>query len=187
MHSISIYIVHTYTDARSCQAVVAGPAVASGTEEALLFQRDYILRMIEEMGMILVRLREIILGRASTRVHVEGQIEKALQGIGFDFEVARLADGETLERMVAPTGSVEPARCWLIAEGFYLEGLEAQLDARSGDAAAHFTKALRLYRLVEPDALLPSGFAEAKDRIREIEERLTELNGDGGNSGASSA
>lgn len=127
--------------------------------------------------MILVRLREIILGRASSRHHVSEEIQKALQGIGFDFEIARIADGATLEVMVAPTGAVEPARAWLIAESFYLEGLEAQLDEREGDARLSFDKALRLYRLVEPDALLPSGFTEAAERIDEIEQRLTELDG----------
>ena len=127
--------------------------------------------------MVLVRLREIILGRASSRHHVEGEIQKALQGIGFDFEIARIADGETLERMVAPTGQVEPARAWLIAESFYLEGLEAQLDERGGEARSSFGKALRLYRLVAPDVLLPTGFTEATDRIREIEQRMAELDG----------
>ncbi len=146
-------------------------------EDIAVFQRDYILRMIEEMGMVLVRLREVILGRASSRHHVEGQIQKALQGIGFDFEIARIADGETLERMVAPTGQVEPARAWLIAESFYLEGLEAQIDQRDGDAMSGFRKALRLYRLVAPDMLLPTGFTEATDRIREIEQRMAELDG----------
>jgi hypothetical protein len=133
--------------------------------------------MIEEMGMILVRLREIILGRASSRQHVSDEIQKALQGVGFDFEIARIADGATLEVMVAPAGEVEPARAWLIAESFYLEGLEAQLDERRDDARLSFDKALRIYRLVEPDALLPSGFTEATERIGEIERRLTELNG----------
>jgi len=133
--------------------------------------------MIEEMGMVLVRLREIILGRASSRQHVEGEVQKVLRGIGFDFDIARMADAETLERMVAPTGNVEPARAWLIAEGFYLEGLEAQLDDRAGDARASFGKALRLYRLVAPDALLPTGFTEANERITEIEQRLLELDG----------
>ena len=127
--------------------------------------------------MVLARLREIILGRASSRHHVEGEIQKALQGIGFDFEIARIADAETLERMVAPTGEVEPARAWLIAESFYLEGLEAQLDERNTDAMSAFDKALRLYRFVAPDALLPTGFTEATDRIREIEQRMSALDG----------
>ncbi len=129
------------------------------------------------MGMVLVRLREIILGRAGSRQQVEGEVQKVLRGIGFDFDVARLADADTLERMVAPTGEVEPARAWLIAEGFYLEGLEAQLDERADDARACFGKAARLYRLVAPDALLPTGFTEAVERIAEIEQRLHELDG----------
>jgi hypothetical protein len=131
--------------------------------------------MIEEMGMVLARLREIIFARTGNRARIEGEIQQALQGIGFDFEVARLADASTLERMVAPTGEVEPARAWLIAEGFYLEGIEAQLDERKTDARLSFDKALRLYGLVAPDAILPTGFTEANERIQEIEQRLLQL------------
>jgi len=53
--------------------------------------------------------------------------------------------------------------------------VEAELDGRSTDATAVFSKALALFRLLEPGAVLPSGFPEAKERIAEIEGRLRTL------------
>ncbi|NIN11794.1 MAG: hypothetical protein GTN62_09590, partial [Gemmatimonadales bacterium] len=42
-------------------------------------------------------------------------------------------------------------------------------------ARLSFDKALRLYSLLAPDAILPSGFPEAHDRIAEIRRRLDAL------------
>ena len=40
-------------------------------------------------------------------------------------DLARAMTSETLLLMVAPGGEVDPGRCWLLAEMFYLEGVEA--------------------------------------------------------------
>ena len=66
-------------------------------------QRDYILRLIEQLGGALVALRR-----------------------GFS--------EDTLHMFVSPTGEVEPARCWLMAELLYLDGLQAKLEERGDDA-----------------------------------------------------
>jgi hypothetical protein len=138
-------------------------------------QRDYILRMIEQVGAILVALRERILGRAVTSGQVESQLRSTLQQVGFDLDIARLADPASLEQMVAPTGELDPTRGWMVAEALYLDGLEAQIDDRADQARASLEKALRLFRLFDPRYLIPTGFPEAKERIEEIEERLREL------------
>lgn len=140
-----------------------------------MYQRDYILRMIEQVGAVLRRLREIILKQAGESTTVKQELNKAVQQVGFDLDLARIADGATLERMVAPTGELEPGRGWLVAEALYLDGLEAHIEDRALEARRSLEKALRLYRLLEPDALLPTGFPEAADRIREIEDHLEEL------------
>ncbi|NIM49536.1 MAG: hypothetical protein GTN78_22135 [Gemmatimonadales bacterium] len=140
-----------------------------------MYHRDYILRMIEQVGAVLRRLREMILKQAGESTTVKQELNKAVQQVGFDLDLARIADGPTLERMVAPTGELEPGRGWLVAEALYLDGLEAHIEGRALEARRSLDKALRLYRLLEPDALLPTGFPEAADRIREIEDRLREL------------
>lgn len=140
-----------------------------------MVQRDYILRMIEQMGMILIRLREIILKRTVAPAEVRKELQAVLTGVGFDLALVTLADAVTLEQMVAPTGELEPGRGWLVAETLYLVGLESALDDRPEAARLSFDKALRLYRLLAPDAVLPSGFPEAKDRIAEIQRHLDAL------------
>jgi hypothetical protein len=140
-----------------------------------MVQRDYIMRMIEQMGMILIRLRQIILRRTVAPAQVRQELASVLQGVGFDLSLAKLADVATLEQMVAPTGELEPARGWLVAETLYLDGLESALDDRPEEAQLSFDKALRLYGLLAPDAILPSGFPEAEDRIAEIRHRLEAL------------
>lgn len=137
-----------------------------------MYQRDYILRMIEQIGAVLAALRARILARTATSTEVTGELRTTLRTAGFDLDLARFADAESLERLVAPTGELDPTRGWLVAETLYLHGLEAQLDRRAADAEASFVKALRLYRLFDPRNPIPSGFPEARERIDEIEERL---------------
>jgi hypothetical protein len=154
------------------------PVPGSQIEDGTVQQRDYILRMIEQVGAILVALRERILKRAVGTAEVHRELRRTLQQVGFDLDLARLADPPSLERMVAPTGELDPTRGWMVAEALYIDGLEAQLDGRDVDACRSLGKALRLFRLFDPRHLIPSGFPEAKERIDEIEERLREL-GDG--------
>ncbi len=140
-----------------------------------MMQRDYILRMIEQMGMILVRLREFILKRTVAPAQVRQELASVLTGVGFDLSLVTLADVATLEQMVAPTGELEPGRGWLVAETLYLHGLESALEDQAEAARLSFDKALRLYSLLAPDVILPSGFPEAHDRIAEIRRRLDAL------------
>jgi hypothetical protein len=138
-------------------------------------QRDYILRMIEQAGMILKHLLARVLGRAADREEIARDLRRAAQLGGLDLDILRMCDGPTLVQIVAPGGDTDPTRAWLAAETLYVDSLEADLDGRVTDAAAGFSKALALFRLLEPDAILPSGFPEARDRIAEIEHRLRAL------------
>jgi hypothetical protein len=144
-------------------------------------QRDYILRMIEQAGMILKQLLARVLGRAANREEITRDLRRAAQLGGLDLDILRMCDGPTLVQIVAPGGDTDPSRAWLAAETLYVDGVEAELDGRSVDAAAVFSKALALFRLLEPDAVLPSGFPEANARIAEIEGRLRTLPAEPGN------
>ena len=140
-------------------------------------QRDYILRLIEQAAAALRRALDLILGRKGSPDEVAEQLRAALGVTGLDLDIVRVLDGEALLLLIAPTGEAEPGRCWLVAEALYLDGLEADLDDRAREARASFAKALMLFRLLEPDAVLPRGFPEATARVREIEERLEAMDG----------
>ena len=137
-------------------------------------QTDYILRMIEQLGQMLAALRGMILGGETASQFIEQRLEAAATRSGLDLGLARAASPETIEMMVAPTGELEPGRCWMVAEILYLDGLHAQLDDRPADAVASFTKALPLYWLLKPKGLF-LGLPEADQRIGEIEARLAEM------------
>jgi hypothetical protein len=121
-------------------------------------RRDYIMRLIEQVGQALIALRRRILARG-----------------GLDFDLARAMTSETLLLMVAPGGEVDPGRCWLLAEMFYLEGVEAELSGWVGEARDSLQRAAFLFGMLQPIAGNLVGLPEAGPRIEEIERRLTGL------------
>lgn len=132
-------------------------------------RRDYILRMIEQLGAALVELRRRILGGARASA-VRNDLERTAAQAGLDIDLLRGFDLETLRFFASPTGEVEPARCWLMAEILYLDGLEADLAGR--DAEDSLQKARALYDLVRPMGGMLVGMPEAAQRIAEIDRML---------------
>lgn len=88
-----------------------------------MVQRDYILRMIEELGAALIALRKAIFGGRAAAGEVEDTLRRAAGSAGMHIELARAASVEALPAMVAPTGEVEPARCWVLAEALMTDGV----------------------------------------------------------------
>jgi hypothetical protein len=138
-------------------------------------QRDYILRVIEQLGAALAALRRRILGRKEDPSALYDELTRLAGQAGFDLELLRALSGETLHMLVSPTGEVEPARCWLMAELLYTDGLHALSEERSGNAAASLGKARLLFSLVEPGGGMLVGLPEAAERAREIEALLEAL------------
>jgi hypothetical protein len=135
-------------------------------------QRDYILRMIEQLGAALAELRRRILGGKTDPAAI-GQELGALAGrSGFDLELLRGLSGETLHMLASPTGEVEPARCWLMAELLHLDGLQALAEERREDGRTSLEKARLLFSLVEPGGGMLVGLPEAAERVREIDDLL---------------
>lgn len=136
-----------------------------------MHQRDYILRIIEQFGAVLAEIRRLILGRGDP-----GSVRRALAGVaeqtGMDVELLRVLTLETLHLSVAPTGEVEPARCWLMAEILYLDGLHATLTEQDEIGRASLLKARALYDLIRPAGGMLVGFPEASARIDEIDRLL---------------
>ena len=138
-------------------------------------QRDYILRLIEQMGAALVALRNKILGRKIDPEKIYQELTGLAGQTGFDLELLRGFTADTLHMLVAPTGEVEPARCWLMAEIIYLDGLQSEAEERWGDAADALRKARLLYTLVGPGGGLLVGLPEAGERIIDVDARLAAL------------
>jgi hypothetical protein len=138
-------------------------------------QRDYVLRMIEQaaavLRAVLARLRTGDVDLPATR----RELRRGLQLGGLDLDLLRVADGATVLQLVMPGTDTEPARAWLAAETLFLEGLAAASVGDSDTAVMSLAKAQLLFRLVEPSAVLPTGFPEARERLAEIAEQLATL------------
>lgn len=140
-----------------------------------MVQRDYILRMIEELGAALIALRKAIFGGTAPAGEVEDTLRRAGSGAGMDIQLARAVSAEALPAMVAPTGEVEPARCWVLAEALMTDGVY-QLELGKHDLArSSLAKAAVLFDLVGPGGAFLTGFPEARVRIAEIEALLAEI------------
>ena len=135
-------------------------------------QRDYILRLIEEMGAVLIALRNAILRGAATPGEVETTLRRAASAAGMELELARAVAVEALPSMVAPTGEVEPARCWVLAEALMTDGVNRLHQGKPELARSSLAKAAVLFRLVARWGAYLTGFPEAEERIAEIEKWL---------------
>ena len=139
-------------------------------------QRDYILRLIEQLGQALIRVRKMILGEAPDGgARVDDELRLVGRRAGVDLDIARAATPETLLLLVAPTGEADPGRCWVLAEMLYLDGMQAEAEGRAAAALASYDKAARLFRILEPGGAFLTGWPEAGERLREIEERAAAL------------
>ena len=139
-----------------------------------MYQRDFIMRMIEQVGQVLIALRNRILGREIDGATLRDELNAVAQRTGLDFGLARRVEPETLMLLVAPTGELEPGRCWLLAELFYLDGLQAKAEGRFDDAAKSLDRARRLYDVLRPRKITIASFPEAGERIDEIDTLLEE-------------
>lgn len=134
-------------------------------------QRDWILRVIEQMGVVLAQLRRMILQGAPLDGAATERLDHAMNQVGLSPEMARTASADTLLMMVAPTGEIDWTRTWVLAESLYVLGLDAELTEDHDLAESYFGKALILYRLVEPGSVF-TGMEEAGQRIADLETRF---------------
>lgn len=140
-------------------------------------QRDYILRMIEQMGQILIRLRRMLSGQEIGRDALRGEIDSAATMYGINPALLREATPDSLAMLLSPT--VDPSRCWLGAELLFLDAMSAEAAGREDEARDAYERAALLYGMIEPAGVMLTGWPEAGDRIEEIDARLSKLSGNG--------
>jgi hypothetical protein len=131
--------------------------------------------MIEQLGAMLSAIRRHVLAGEATREETGASLRDAARLGGLDYDLARVMAPETLLMMVAPAGDVDPGRCWLLAELSYIDGLEAGLADDPDLAREAFERAGYLFGLLQPVAGNFLGIPESADRVKEIEQRLSEL------------
>ncbi len=139
-------------------------------------QQDYILRIIEQLGAALIQLRKAILGGAATESQVDDVLRRSSAGVGMDLDLVRVASPDSLLAMIAPTGEVDPMRCWLMGETLLTDALFQRSEGRTEGALDALARARVLFSLVGKDAFL-AGYPEAEERLREIDDLTRQLSG----------
>lgn len=132
-------------------------------------RQDYLLRLIETVGLMLMRLRAMLLGGEIDPTTARDEIQNAAGRAGLDLPFLSSVDGDTLVMLMSPAGEVEPGRCWITAELFLVEGLRLRAEEDEPGARDALARALLLYRLIDPDAVVARGFPEVRTRIAEVE------------------
>ena len=138
-------------------------------------QRDYILRMIEQFGRFALALRQLITGGGAGSGRARDQLTSVASNAGLDLDLARVATADTLLMLAAPSGELDPSRCWMYAETLYLDGLDAELSGDLDRAWSAYGRARALFAAVGPMGAFLVGFPEARERIEEIDGRLAAL------------
>jgi len=132
-----------------------------------MYRRDYILRLIERFGRMLIALRNVILKREAHPAHVQAQIGDLADQAGLDLNIARRLDPASLVLWLAPTNDFDVPRLWLMAELLYLHGLEGSAIAE-GTARGDFERALALFAHLPPEWRPTDDLASAAERVAEL-------------------
>jgi hypothetical protein len=128
-------------------------------------RRDYLLRMLEDMGRVMARVRELVLGQSHAAAAQE--LERAAARAGLTLPLVQALAGDGLAAVLATAGRPDPVKYLLAAEYLTVEGLRAAPP----DDAALLGRALALYRGIGPlrDTSLQAAVA---DRITDLERRV---------------
>jgi hypothetical protein len=131
--------------------------------------------MIEQAAAVLRAVLARLTRAGGDTADVTADLERAAHLGGFDLALLRVCDVPSVMPMLTPGGEPEPGRTWLAAEVLFLDGQMARMRGDVAVAVTSFTKARVLFGLLEPSAVLPTGFPEASERLRDIGEHLAEL------------
>ncbi len=124
-------------------------------------QRDFILRMIERFGQMLIAIRNRIL-RGDDPRQIEDDLQTAGQQAGVDLDLVRRFTLESLLMFVGADGEVELDRAWLMAEILSLDGLQAARSGQDDLARESLLKARALYDLVGPGGSMLIGIPPSR-------------------------
>lgn len=139
----------------------------------MLQRQDYLLRLIEQFGRALAGLLDRIPNRTPEDAGVvEAELDALAREAGMDLSLALRLTPETLGMMVAPGGTADPGRCWLLAELLYLRALQAERERNTALARQGYERSLALFRMLEPGWRPTAGVATADERIPELASRL---------------
>jgi hypothetical protein len=127
-------------------------------------REDYLIRMIAQMGLVLARVRRMLLeGR---NVEAGGELEEAAVKGGIDLGLVIALDEPSLRPLLLTGGDFDRPKCAFFAEVVYLEW-QRQLAMGHADRAARCARrALLLFALAYEGIVMDD---ETRERMNELQ------------------
>lgn len=110
-------------------------------------QRDYLLRQIEALGRLLSRLRELIVGGATTAARAD--IQREMKNAGLELSVANSLDPGTL-LMLLGGQKIDARRAHVVGALMYVDGLRARAEGDEAWAARSLKAAEAILSAARP-------------------------------------
>ncbi len=123
-------------------------------------RRDYLLRQLEALGRILSRLRELIVGSATSAAH--GEIQNEMRNAGLELSMANALDARTL-LMLLGSPVLDVRRTFTVASLLHMDALRARADGDNPWASRSAANAVALLTAVRP--MLDADRGELADQI----------------------
>jgi hypothetical protein len=110
-------------------------------------KRDYLLRQIEALGRILSRLRELIVGGATTEA--DAQIRDEMRNAGLDLATASALDPATL-LMLLGSPVLDARRTFTVGSLLHMDAMRARADGDETRATRSSSNALAVLQAAKP-------------------------------------
>lgn len=137
-------------------------------------QTDYILRLIERIGILFAAIRKLILGGGDPS-EVSVRLRAAANEAGYDLELLQTLDLDSILTVVAPGGEVDVARTWVLGELLLLSGLQSVRLDDPEFARTQLVKSRALFELLGTSSSVTRHFPEARSRLSEIDAELESI------------
>jgi hypothetical protein len=131
-------------------------------------KRDYLLRQIEALAILLSRLRTLIVD--GDRATADANIREEMRNVGLELSTANALDPATLRMLLGGT-ALDPRRAFTVASLLHMDALRARADGDEAWATRSDAGALSLLSSVRPQ-LDGERAALADEILTELRSRL---------------
>ena len=130
-------------------------------------REDYLLRMIAQMGLVLARVRRLLL--EGKNAEAGGELEQASLKGGIDLALVIALDEPSLRPLLFTAGELDRPKCAFFAEVVYLEWRRQRAMGHAQRAERCARRALLLFALAYEGIVTDD---ETRQRITELQQLL---------------
>lgn len=135
-----------------------------------MFQRDYIMRMIEQLGQALIRIMKLKEAEKFDAAQIEiNRAGKML--LGFDMALLRMLSDEEIIKLLKPVEDLDTGKCIVTAELLLEDGNICERQEQAETAGISLVKSLSLFL----EALLNSPQMRSPEYLGKVEELVGRL------------